>query len=160
MNNYWRSVLNSPRVDGHKCDMKYMNHIIGSTFEMFFWAKQLHSECSVAISTTETMQQFWVWTLSWWVWEGNLFALRYHNYVVALVFAWKPHSVFDNRIRLLWILPNDKKQSCNNSSKSLFCLGMLPQSIPQSESQASHFRDTQCPLKVESRCQFFYFSKT
>lgn len=131
MNSYWRWLLNSPGVEGHKCDMKYMNHIIGNTFKVFFWAKQLHPECSVAISTTETMQQSWVWTLSWWVPEGNLFALWYHHYVVALFFAWKPHLVFDNRIRLLWILPNDKKKSCNNSNKSLLCVGTLPQSTPK-----------------------------
>lgn len=41
--------------------------------------------------------------------EKQLFAIWYHNYVVALFFPWKPHSVFDNEIRLLWILPNDKK---------------------------------------------------
>lgn len=41
--------------------------------------------------------------------EKQLFVIWYHNYVVALFFPWKPHLVFDNEIRLLWILPNDKK---------------------------------------------------
>lgn len=168
---------------------------------MFFWAKQLHFGCSIAISTTETMQQSWIWMLSWWVREGGLFTLWYHNYVVVLVlfvwfffwgggcvsfllcfclllllwvlgfflfyfvvavvgFSWKPHSVSDNGIRLLWILPNDKKQNFNNCNQSLFCWGMLPQSTPQSEPKAPQFRDTHCPMEVESKWPFFYFSKT
>lgn len=49
------------------------------------------------------MQLTWVWTLLMGR-EGSLFALCYNNYAVALVFAWKTHLVFDNRIIMLWIL--------------------------------------------------------
>lgn len=66
-------------------------------------------------------------------------------------FPWKPHSVSDNGVRLLWILPNDKKQNFNNCNQPLFCWGMLPQSIPQNESKAPQFRDTHCPMEVESK---------
>lgn len=55
-----------------------------------------------------------------------------------------------------------KKQGCNNSNKTLFCVGMFPKSTAPQKANPKHLSsETHIVLrKWSSRWQIFYFSKT
>lgn len=147
-------------AEEQKYDFKYMIYVIGSIFEVLFWAKQLCFGCSVAISTTVTIQQSCAWTLSHWVWEGNCL---HFDITIVLLFYFLLGSYTQSLI-----MKSDCCGFCQITKsraeiiikKSLICARMFLMS--NSKVNPKHLSsDTSIVIrKWSNRWQIFYFLKT